>query len=85
MLEHLSIDIYAMLEMSVIGPLEHELTRKKIPCEPSIDRSREIVREHMYGDDSGFLISATTKRFDFDGCRFSIRQKLFLGVGTMRV
>ena len=85
MLEHLSIDIYAMLEMSVIGPLEHELTRKKIPCEPSIDRSREIVREHMYGDDCGFLISATTKRCDFDGCGSSIRQKLFLCVGTMRV
>ena len=55
MSEHLTIGIYAMPEVSAIGPPEHELTQKKIPYETGIARYREIARGQILGDDSGFL------------------------------
>lgn len=55
MIEHLPIGIYAMPEISAIGPTEHELTQKKIPYETGIARYREIARGQILGDDSGFL------------------------------
>lgn len=55
MVEHLPIGIYAMPEISAIGPPEHELTQKKIPYETGIARYREIARGQILGDDSGFL------------------------------
>lgn len=55
MSEHLPIGIYAMPEVSAIGPPEHELTQKKIPYETGIARYREIARGQILGDDSGFL------------------------------
>jgi len=55
MVEHLPIGIYAVPEISAIGPPEHELTQKKIPYETGIARYREIARGQILGDDSGFL------------------------------
>lgn len=55
MIEHLPIGIYAIPEISAIGPPEHELTQKKIPYETGIARYREIARGQILGDDSGFL------------------------------
>lgn len=55
MIEHLPIGIYALPEISAIGPPEHELTQKKIPYETGIARYREIARGQILGDDSGFL------------------------------
>lgn len=55
MVEHLPIGIYALPEISAIGPPEHELTQKKIPYETGIARYREIARGQILGDDSGFL------------------------------
>lgn len=53
--QHLPIGIYAVPEVSAIGPPEHELTEKKIPYETGIARYREIARGQILGDDSGFL------------------------------
>ncbi len=55
MIEHLPIGIYAMPEVSAIGPPEHELTQKKVPYETGIARYGEIARGQILGDDSGFL------------------------------
>jgi len=55
MAEHLPIGIYAVPEISAIGPPEHELTQKKIPYETGIARYREIARGQILGEDSGFL------------------------------
>ncbi len=55
MVEHLPIGIYALPEISAIGPPEHELTRKKVPYETGVARYREIARGQILGDDSGFL------------------------------
>lgn len=55
MIEHLPIGIYAIPEVSAIGPPEHELTRKKVPYETGIARYGEIARGQILGDDSGFL------------------------------
>jgi len=55
MVEHLPIGIYAMPEVSAIGPPEHELTQKKVPYETGIARYGEIARGQILGDDSGFL------------------------------
>ncbi len=55
MIEHLPIGIYALPEISAIGPPEHDLTRNKIPYETGIARYREIARGHILADDSGFL------------------------------
>lgn len=55
MIEHLPIGIYAMPEVSAIGPPEHELTEKKIPYETGIARYGEIARGQILGDESGFL------------------------------
>jgi NAD(P) transhydrogenase len=55
MAEHLPIGIYAVPEVSAIGPTEQELTQKKIPYETGIARYREIARGQILGDESGLL------------------------------
>jgi NAD(P) transhydrogenase len=55
MVEHLPIGIYAVPEVSAIGPPEQELTQKKIPYETGIARYREIARGQILGDESGLL------------------------------
>ncbi|WP_447982979.1 Si-specific NAD(P)(+) transhydrogenase [Nitrospira sp. Nam74] len=55
MAEHLPIGIYAIPELSAIGPSEQELTQKKIPYETGIARYREIARGQILGDESGLL------------------------------
>lgn len=52
---HLPIGIYAMPEVSSIGPPEHDLTQQKVPYEAGVARYREIARGQILGDDSGFL------------------------------
>ncbi|WHZ14346.1 MAG: Soluble pyridine nucleotide transhydrogenase [Nitrospira sp.] len=55
MVEHLPIGIYALPEVSAIGPPEHELMQKKIPYVTGIARYRDLARRQFLGDDSGFL------------------------------
>src|SRR5574340_1119461 len=55
MVEHLPIGIYALPEVSAIGPPEHDLTQKKIPYVTGIARYRDLARRQFLGDDSGFL------------------------------
>jgi NAD(P) transhydrogenase len=55
MVEHLPIGIYAVPEVSAIGPPEQELTQKKIPYETGIARYREIARGQILGDEGGLL------------------------------
>jgi NAD(P) transhydrogenase len=55
MVEHLPIGIYAVPEVSAIGPPEQELTQKKIPYETGIARYREITRGQILGDEGGLL------------------------------
>ena len=50
-----TLGIYAIPEMAMVGALEHELTRKKIPYETGVARYREIARGQILGDDSGLL------------------------------
>lgn len=53
--EHFPIGIYAIPEMSMIGPPEHDLTGKRIPYETGVARYREIARGQILGDDSGLV------------------------------
>jgi NAD(P) transhydrogenase len=66
MVEHLPIGIYAVPEVSAIGPPEQELTQKKIPYETGIARYREIARGQilaMRGDYSSCSSTGTTNAF----------------------
>jgi NAD(P) transhydrogenase len=47
--------IYAIPEISMIGPTEEELTRDAVPYEIGISRYREIARGQILGDDTGLL------------------------------
>jgi len=47
--------IYAIPEISMIGPTEEELTRDAIPYEVGLSRYREIARGQILGDDTGLL------------------------------
>ena len=47
--------IYAIPEISMIGPTEEELTRDAVPYEVGISRYREIARGQILGDDTGLL------------------------------
>lgn len=55
MAEHFPIGIYALPEISMVGPTEEELTAKRIPYETGVARYREIARGQILGDDSGLL------------------------------
>jgi NAD(P) transhydrogenase len=47
--------IYAIPEVSMIGPTEEELTRDAVPYEVGLSRYREIARGQILGDDTGLL------------------------------
>jgi len=53
--EHFPVGIYAIPEISMMGPPEHDLTRQRIPYETGVARYREIARGQILGDDSGLL------------------------------
>jgi NAD(P) transhydrogenase len=53
--EHPPVGIYAIPEISTIGPAEHVLTDQRIPYETGIARYREIARGQILGDDSGLV------------------------------
>ena len=55
MVAHLPIGIYALPEVSAIGPPEHDLVLKKIPYVIGIARYRSLARRQLPGGDSGFL------------------------------
>lgn len=55
MVAHLPIGIYALPEVSAIGPPEHDLVLKKIPYVTGIARYRSLARRQLPGGDSGFL------------------------------
>lgn len=50
--DHLPVGIYAIPEMSMLGPPEHKLTEERTPNETGIARCREIVRGQILSDDS---------------------------------
>ncbi|MFO0698160.1 MAG: Si-specific NAD(P)(+) transhydrogenase [Nitrospira sp.] len=53
--EHFPVGIYAIPEISMMGPSEHDLTEKRIPYETGVARYREIARGQILGDDSGLV------------------------------
>ncbi len=53
--EHFPVGIYAIPEISMMGPPEHDLTGKRIPYEAGVARYREIARGQILGDDSGLV------------------------------
>lgn len=53
--EHLPVGIYAVPEISMVGPPEHTLTEQRIPYETGLARYREIARGQILGDDSGLV------------------------------
>jgi NAD(P) transhydrogenase len=55
MASHFPFGIYAIPEISMVGPTEHELTQKRVPYETGVARYREIARGQILGDDSGFF------------------------------
>jgi NAD(P) transhydrogenase len=55
MADHFPVGIYAIPEISMTGPPEHELTKQKVPYEVGSARYREIARGQILGDDSGLL------------------------------
>ena len=55
MADHFPVGIYAIPEISMVGPPEHELTAKKVPYETGVARYREIARGQILGDDTGLL------------------------------
>jgi NAD(P) transhydrogenase len=55
MARHFPIGIYAIPEISMVGPPEHELTAARVPYETGVARYREIARGHILGDGSGFF------------------------------
>lgn len=52
---HLPVGIYAIPEMSMVGPSERELTEQHVPYETGVARYREIARGQILGDDSGLV------------------------------
>jgi NAD(P) transhydrogenase len=55
MASHFPFGIYAVPEISMVGPTEQELTHQRVPYETGIARYREIARGQILGDDSGML------------------------------
>jgi NAD(P) transhydrogenase len=54
MARHFPVGIYAIPEISMVGPPEHELTAARVPYETGVARYREIARGQILGDGSGF-------------------------------
>ena len=52
---HFPYGIYAIPEVSMVGPTEQQLTEGKVPYEVGQARYREIARGQILGDDSGFF------------------------------
>jgi NAD(P) transhydrogenase len=52
---HFPIGIYAIPEISMVGPPEQELTAHRVPYETGVARYREIARGQILGDDSGLF------------------------------
>ena len=52
---HFPIGIYAIPEISMVGPPEEELTTHRVPYETGVARYREIARGQILGDDTGFF------------------------------
>ena len=52
---HFPFGIYAVPEISMVGPTEQDLTRDHVPYETGMARYREIARGQILGDDSGLL------------------------------
>jgi NAD(P) transhydrogenase len=52
---HFPLGIYAVPEISMVGPTEQDLTRDRVPYETGLARYREIARGQILGDDSGLL------------------------------
>jgi NAD(P) transhydrogenase len=52
---HFPIGIYAIPEISMVGPPEQELTAQRVPYETGVARYREIARGQILGDDSGLF------------------------------
>jgi NAD(P) transhydrogenase len=55
MAEPFPFGIYAIPEISMIGPTEEELTASIVPYEVGVSRYREIARGQILGDDIGLL------------------------------
>ena len=55
MAAHFPIGIYAIPEISMVGPPEHELTKQKVPYETGVARYREIARGQILGDHTGMF------------------------------
>jgi NAD(P) transhydrogenase len=55
MAPHFPVGIYAIPEISMVGPPEHELTAARVPYETGVARYREIARGQILGDGSGFF------------------------------
>ena len=55
MAPHFPIGIYAIPEISAVGPPEHALTAAKVPYETGVARYREIARGQILGDESDLL------------------------------
>jgi NAD(P) transhydrogenase len=53
--EHLPVGVYAIPEISMVGPPEHELTEQRVPYETGVARYREIARGQIVGDESGLV------------------------------
>jgi len=53
--EHLPVGIYAIPEISMIGPPEQLLTEQRVPYETGVARYREIARGQILGDNSGLV------------------------------
>ena len=53
--EHGPVGIYAIPEISMVGPSEQELTEQHVPYETGVARYREIARGQILGDDSGLV------------------------------
>jgi NAD(P) transhydrogenase len=55
MSRHFPIGIYAVPEISTVGPTEDALTKERIPYETGVARYREIARGQILGDDTGLF------------------------------
>jgi NAD(P) transhydrogenase len=55
MSRHFPIGIFAVPEISTVGPTEDVLTKERIPYETGVARYREIARGQILGDDTGLF------------------------------
>jgi NAD(P) transhydrogenase len=53
--EHLPVGVFAIPEISMVGPPEHELTEQRVPYETGLARYREIARGQIVGDENGLV------------------------------